>query len=375
MDNFIEQIAEDRYNENCCYFCREKNNGFSKKSAGLVCNDYFCPHCGHYQITREAIYNLHLGANFRLLAASIAQEKTLSGQDGYLLQWYNIPDNDDDHKICIGNVPFLNDYPKDYLEKLDRILINIGRKTNNSPLNDYQPDFHDFGLFFVEPSEVYYRCNLDDLVEGNTPVDFVTNQICDTINILQQTGWINIPMQCIGEIPHIFLSVDGLKHLQELYNTIEDKSQPFVAMWFPSEGEYVGILNNYVNSITKSIQIAGYSNPYIANRDKYNGAIMNKVINQIKESRFLIADLTCDEKSGMRGGVYYEAGLANGLGMPVILTCHKKAQNFVHFDLKQFNTIFWDFDEKGIIRADGHPDEDFSDYLAEWIIATVGKKK
>ena len=101
---------------------------------------------------------------------------------------------------------------------------------------------------------------------------------------------------------------------------------------------------------------------------------MNRVINQIKESRFLIADLTCDKKDGMRGGVYYEAGLAEGLGMPVILTCEKEAHNqgLVHFDLKQFNTILWYIDDKGFIRADGHPDEDFSQYVADWIIRTVG---
>ena len=197
----------------------------------------------------------------------------------------------------------------------------------------------------------------------------------ETINILEKSDWIKKSPIHEGDLPKIALSINGLKHLRELHKLAEDKSQPFVAMWFPDKEPEMGILKTYVESVTKAIQIAGYSNPYIANRDKYNGAIMNKVINQIKESRFLIADLTCDEKSGMRGGVYYEAGLADGLGMSVILTCHKKAQNFVHFDLKQFNTIFWDFDEKGIIRADGHPDEDFSDYLAEWIIATVGKKK
>ena len=41
-------------------------------------------------------------------------------------------------------------------------------------------------------------------------------------------------------------------------------------------------------------------------------------MHQIRKSKFLIADFT-----GQRGGVYYEAGFAYGLGLPVIWTCRK----------------------------------------------------
>ena len=367
--------VEDIINENSCYFCRNYNNvTIDRSNDNLI--SYNCPYCGHYQITREVIYKLQLDIKFRTFASAIAQERKLAGQDDYVLQWRDIPGINNILKINIGEVPFLNNYPKNYLEKLDRILVNIGRKTSYSPLNYFRPNIYDFALFFLQPQKDYYIVDMNGMY---LKCEYqIKLQIRETLHILEKLSWIEIKKSS-GENRDwpldIYITVNGLKHIQELHKTTEEKSQPFVAMWFPSEGEYVGILNNYVNSITNAIQQAGYSAPYIANRDKYNGAIMNKVINQIRESRFLIADLTCDEKSGMRGGVYYEAGLAAGLGMPVILTCHKKAQKFVHFDLKQFNTIFWDFDENGIVRADGHPEVAFSDYLAEWIIATVGKKK
>ena len=369
MSDLFRLSSNDVFSEQRCYFCGETQN-FVKKFAGTWGNDYYCPHCGHYQISREVIINLHVGYNFRALATAIAQERKLTGQDDYVLQWRNIPENDNEHQVCIGDIPFLNNYPNDYLEKLDRILINIGRKTNNSPLISYQPNFYDFGLFFIEPPENYYSC--ETIPEDVMP--FVNEKIDNTINIIEEIGWIQKQNVYIGSIPTINLTINGLKHLRELHNISENKTQAFLAMWFTNKKEYLSKLNIYVDSITKAVGQTGYSGPYRVDKEKYNDFIMNKVINQIKESRFLIADLTCDEE-GTRGGVYYEAGLAAGLGMPVILTCYKETQSRVHFDLKQFNTILWYIDDNGIIRVDGHPDEDFSEYLTEWIIATVGKKK
>ena len=43
-----------------------------------------------------------------------------------------------------------------------------------------------------------------------------------------------------------------------------------------------------------------------------------KIQAEIKESRFLVADVT-----GQRQGVYFEAGYAMGLGLPVVWTVRK----------------------------------------------------
>lgn len=47
----------------------------------------------------------------------------------------------------------------------------------------------------------------------------------------------------------------------------------------------------------------------------------------------------------MRGGVYYEAGFAGGLGIPVIWTVAKDSLDDVHFDTRQYNHIVWDAPE------------------------------
>ena len=365
------KTVEDIINDNSCFFCRQNLTNNGKNIVGDLIS-YDCPCCGHYKITKEAIINLQSDYKFRALATSIAQERKLAGQDDYVLQWRNIPENDNEHQICINEVPFLNNYPKDYLEKMDRILINIGRKTNYSPIIPYLPDFHDFGIFFVEPPYYFYKKEKEYIAGVNVAI----YRINSTLSILIDLGWIQSPdVSKKNWPPKIYLTIEGLKHLHELQNLTENKTQAFLAMWFTNKDEYANKLNLYVDSITKAVIQAGYSTLYRVDKEKYNGYIMNRVINQIKESRFLIADLTCDEEDGMRGGVYYEAGLAAGLGMPVILTCYNETQSRVHFDLKQFNTILWDIDKDGIIRAVGHEDMDFSEYITDWIKATVGERK
>jgi hypothetical protein len=53
-----------------------------------------------------------------------------------------------------------------------------------------------------------------------------------------------------------------------------------------------------------------------------------------------VADFT-----GQRGGVYFEAGFALGLGQQVIWLCRKDVLNDVHFDTRQYNYITWEIDK------------------------------
>jgi hypothetical protein len=49
-----------------------------------------------------------------------------------------------------------------------------------------------------------------------------------------------------------------------------------------------------------------------------------------------VADFT-----GHRGGVYFEAGFALGMNLPVIWTCRQDCLPDLHFDIRQFNCIDW----------------------------------
>ncbi|MGO4195686.1 hypothetical protein AB4Z13_10000, partial [Rhizobium sp. YAF28] len=81
---------------------------------------------------------------------------------------------------------------------------------------------------------------------------------------------------------------------------------------------------------------------------EHSNKIDDEIIAEIRRSKFLIADFTCGlvgSGEGItaipRGGVYYEAGFAQGLGIPVIWCCREDHINHVHFDTRQFNHITW----------------------------------
>ncbi len=104
----------------------------------------------------------------------------------------------------------------------------------------------------------------------------------------------------------------------------------FVAMSFDQDlkpayekGFQVGILN------------AGYD-PVRVDRIEHVNRIDDEIIAQIRASSFVVADFTKH-----RGGVYFEAGFALGLNLPVIWTCRKSDMNGLHFDIRQYNTIDW----------------------------------
>ena len=54
--------------------------------------------------------------------------------------------------------------------------------------------------------------------------------------------------------------------------------------------------------------------------------------------------------TGRRGGVYFEAGFALGLDLPVTWTCRKDDMQGLHFDIRQYNTIDWETREEPALR-------------------------
>ena len=55
----------------------------------------------------------------------------------------------------------------------------------------------------------------------------------------------------------------------------------------------------------------------------------------------MVADFTHFAEKGVRGSVYYEAGFAYGLGLPVLYSCREDLKNELHFDTRQYPHILW----------------------------------
>ena len=153
---------------------------------------------------------------------------------------------------------------------------------------------------------------------------------------LKERGWINFDRLNIPDSSGEFnLTVSGHAHLEELDRRGSDSSQAFVAMWFDPSMEKA-----WREGIKLGIEDAGYKALRI-DRKEHANKIDDEIIAEIRRSRFIIADFThgC---GGARGGVYYEAGFAYGLGLRVIFTCRKDVFEKVHFDTRQYNHIVWE---------------------------------
>ncbi len=129
------------------------------------------------------------------------------------------------------------------------------------------------------------------------------------------------------------VTVDGYAKIEELA-TNSDSAQAFIAMWFADEMEEA-----YKNGIKPAIEFAGYQDMRIDLKPDVN-KIDDEILAEIRRSRFLVADMTHGEE-GARGGVYFEAGFALGLEIPVIFTCRSDKIDALHFDTRQYYHIVW----------------------------------
>lgn len=156
-----------------------------------------------------------------------------------------------------------------------------------------------------------------------------------------------------GGVIYSTLTMKGYAYLDELENKFVDSSQAFVAMWFDESTD-----DTWEEGIEPAIKDCGY-NPVRIDQKEHSNKIDDQIIAEIRRSRFVVADFTQGD-DGARGGVYYEAGFAYGLNVPVIFTCRKEVFKKVHFDVNHENFILWE-----------RPEE-LRDKLAKRIAAVIG---
>ena len=127
-------------------------------------------------------------------------------------------------------------------------------------------------------------------------------------------------------------------------------------MWFNESMKGV-----YEQAIEPAIREAGYKPMRIDRHDHIN-KIDDEIVAEIRRSRFVVADFTSQSGDQPRGGVYYEAGFAHGLNLPVIFTCREDLIEEIHFDTRQYNHLGW---EEADLRK-------FQTELTQRICATIG---
>ncbi len=130
------------------------------------------------------------------------------------------------------------------------------------------------------------------------------------------------------------LTPDGWARLEPT-STGGTPGRCFVAMSFDPS------LNDaYTSGLRLGIKDGG-ADPIRVDEIPHNGKICDRIVVEIRQSQFVVADVTLQ-----RQGVYFEAGYAMGLGRPVIWTCRKDDLKNAHFDTRQYNHIEWETPEE-----------------------------
>jgi hypothetical protein len=176
-------------------------------------------------------------------------------------------------------------FPSQISERLDRALKNIERRSNY-PGERFRIGLQDdYPLFYAENPDACWYIG----------------------QALEQAGWIETD-NVMGSIDGS-LTVRGWGRVAELEHTPvpHGTRQAFVAMHFDPTLE-----TSYKEAIKKAIESTGFE-PMRVDLKEHNGKICDAIIAEIRKSKFVVADFT-----GHRGGVYFEAGYAMGLGIPVI---------------------------------------------------------
>ena len=127
----------------------------------------------------------------------------------------------------------------------------------------------------------------------------------------------------------------GFIQAEELSRPETGYVQGFVAMSFDAS-----MNDAYTRGFYVGISAAGYRPFRIDGKEHING-ITDEILAEIRRSRFLVADYT-----EMKNGVYFEAGVAVGLGIPVVATCRADDLAKLHFDIKHINTLKWETPEQ-----------------------------
>ena len=127
------------------------------------------------------------------------------------------------------------------------------------------------------------------------------------------------------------ITIEGWKRIDDLRQSRPNSRRAFVAMWFDNTLD-----DAWLHGFQPGIERSKYFTAFRIDSVQHNGKIDDRIVAEIRRSGLVVADFT-----GQRGGVYFEAGYARGLGIPVVWTCREDAKDSLHFDTRQYNHIIW----------------------------------
>lgn len=273
-----------------CFVCKVEEHTLIPSDQGVIVN---CPRCGKYKAPRT---------DSDLFLQKIRKEDQTIKISGWV--------SDENRKglIPLPTIEVLSPVIRRPIptvtERADRFLLEALRKLESlgSQFRILEPRFI-AATYSRDIREVEYLCEV--LVEN----DYVKRH--------RRDGFYSVRPQ-------------GHTHAQKIRQAVGVSRKGFVAMWFDKIFDEI-----YEQGFASGIRKAGYD-PVRIDRKEHINKIDDEIIAEIRSSAFVVADFT-----GHRGGVYFEAGFALGLNLPVIWTCREDNMEDLHFDIQQYNMIDW----------------------------------
>lgn len=296
-----------------CIVCNNEDVSVRRIGGGL---HIACSQCGDFGMVANTVSDVMDNSKVQRELAAIMLERRIHGR-GSINICRDLSANNEEILIEYPLVTLdelIKQFPRTVSEQLDRGLMNI------AGLSDFP------GKRVPVP---YDRCHLLYTKSlSSEEVTFMINQLVDA-------GLVTRAANMSKQI-EVKVTAKGWNRVVELERNKENESQQaFVAMWFGDEMNSV-----YQKAIKRAIEDAGY-NAMRIDELEHNNKIDDAIIAQIQRSKFVIADFT-----GHRGGVYFEAGYAMGLGIPVIWSCRKNDLDNLHFDTRQYSHLVWETEQE-----------------------------
>lgn len=319
---------------------------------------YECPICGRFQIGLfDGISNInenHLASYLlyhRFPYENVIEYRYHTTLDKESCDKYNQDfkegNNTHGRPVHMDAEMIENWYPKTFAERVDYILLYINSRTPHIG----QPITLSFkellGMLFIDREEInpeysstgygkwIERKEEDCEIEIKYFLDYLSNNEYIRYNDgPSEEEWVDLS-----------LMPAGYARIDELQKNSTNSRNVLVAMKFGDDTKTLR------EAIREGVKKAEYS-PIFIDEVQHNDLITPELLKQIKDSKFVVVDLT-----HQNNGAYFEEGYAMGLGKPVIQLCKKGT--VLHFDIAQKNTIMWD------------AEEDIIDYLYNRIKATI----
>lgn len=291
-----------------CPACNEKSMGLEiRPSIKTDTEQVDCPICGKFTITWEAKSELRdRRSDLRHLLSGWIREQSIRGRPPIICSSDYERKPDEAGRFMLSEI--LDELvPQTVSATMERSLLNLARISKEPGLR--------LELREVERSICFARSG---------------SQMLYYLQAMDTAGWLLDYSPIIPDAAAFVLSPQAWQHISVLQSSQTESKQGFVAMSFATELDsawHLGIFPGVTDS--------GFS-PLRLYENEHNEKICDRIVAEIRKSRFLIADVTLQRPS-----VYYEAGFAQGLGRSVIWSCREDDLKNCHFDTRQYAHIVW----------------------------------